>query len=126
MREIGGKTVRFGFISPSGNFFAGFFRSMSETLSEWGLACPEMPGFCGWVVRCLTGGWAAAGATSVFSPFLAFDATSAGFSGAMVLRPAPKAFEAGLRVAVLLLVFVAIVVPLKSRSWLKRPQTEPC
>jgi hypothetical protein len=42
----------------------------------------------------------------------------------VVLRPA--ALAAGLRVAVLLLAFVAIVVPLKFRSWLKRPQTEPC
>ncbi len=33
MREIGGKTVRFGFTSPSSVFFLGFFRSMSETLS---------------------------------------------------------------------------------------------
>jgi len=32
---------------------------------------------------------------------------------------------AGLRVAVLLLVFVAIVVPLKFRSWLERVKPEP-
>jgi hypothetical protein len=33
IREIGGKTVRFGFTSPSSIFLVGFFRSMSETLS---------------------------------------------------------------------------------------------
>jgi hypothetical protein len=75
---MGGKTVRFDFISPSCDFFAGFFRSMSETLSGWGLACPETPGVCDWIV-CLTADGAAAVATSVFSPFLAFDPTSAGF-----------------------------------------------
>ena len=33
MREIGGKTARFGFTSPSPAFLLGFFRSISETLS---------------------------------------------------------------------------------------------
>jgi hypothetical protein len=33
IREIGGKTVRFGFTSPSSIFLVDFFRSMSETLS---------------------------------------------------------------------------------------------
>src|SRR5438046_6945333 len=33
MREIGGKTSRFGFGSPCSAFLLGFFRSMSETLS---------------------------------------------------------------------------------------------
>jgi hypothetical protein len=33
MREIGGKTSRFGFASLSSAFLRGFFRSMSETLS---------------------------------------------------------------------------------------------
>jgi hypothetical protein len=33
IREIGGKTARFGFTSPSAIFLVGFFRSISETLS---------------------------------------------------------------------------------------------
>ena len=33
MREIGGRTSRFGFTSPSSAFLRGFFLSMSEMLS---------------------------------------------------------------------------------------------
>src|SRR5438309_6901033 len=53
-----------------------------------------------------------ASASDFFFEILAFDA--AGLGAAVVLR------TAGLRATVLLLVFVAIVVPLKFRSWLKR------
>src|SRR6516162_6441405 len=107
MREIGGKTVRLGFISLSCEFFAGFLRSMSETVSGWGLACAETSIFSCSVAPCLTGGGAACGAMSVSSCFLVFNATLAGFWGAVLLRA--DLTGAGLGVAVLPLVFVAIV-----------------
>ncbi len=77
----------------------------------------------GWAC-CVADAVASAGAAESFFASLGLGVTSAGFSGAVVLRPA--ALGAALRVAVLLLVFVAIVFPLKFRSWLKRPRTEPC
>ncbi len=114
MREIGGKTARFGFTSPSSGFLLVFFRSMSETLSaSWlgGLAVSGadsegggVPGF-------------GAGATSSFN----FCFGSFVFAEAAGLRAAAVSRAAGLRVAVLLLVLVAIVVRLKFRSWLELP-----
>ena len=80
---------------------------MSETVSGCGVACRETSGFSGWLLSCFAGAVGSAGAAGPFFGTLAFGATWAGFSGAVVLRPA--ALAAGLRVAVLLLAFVAIV-----------------
>ena len=85
------------------------------------MTCPETSDFSGWFLSGVADG--SAGAAGPFFGGLAFGAMSPGLSGAVVFRAA--ALWAGLRVAVLLLVFVAIVLPLKFRSWLKRPQTEP-
>jgi hypothetical protein len=113
MREIGGKTARFGFTSPSSAFLLGFFRSMSETLSASrveGRAVSDVD-FEGGGVPGL-----AAGATSSFIfCFGSFALAAAGLRAAAVPR------AAGLRVAVLLLVFVAIVVRLKFCSWPELP-----
>src|SRR5262249_56832993 len=55
IREIGGKTARFVLISPSGDFFAGRFRSISETLSGCGVAWPGTSGFFALLLRRLAG-----------------------------------------------------------------------
>ena len=114
MREIGGKTARFGLISPSSVFLLGFFRSMSETLSasrfEGGAV--SATGFETGAVRGFV-----AGATSPFS----FCFGSFALTAAAGLRAAGVPRVAGLRVAVLLLVFVAIVVRLKFCSWPELP-----
>ena len=130
MREIGGKTVRLVFGSPSSVFLRGFFLSMSETLST---SCPgggaDRGSDCfGEITRDLPAevACALAGATSLFNSFfgtLDFPAAT-GLSAAVVLRAA--ACAAGLRLAVLLPVFVAITLPSKFRSWLKLPKREPC
>jgi hypothetical protein len=115
MREIGGKTARFGFASPSSAFLVGFFRSMSETLSASRLE-GRAGGASGFEAGALRG--FAAGATSSFSfcfESFALAAVAVGLRAAGVPRAAV------LRVAVLLLVFVAIVVRLKFCSWLERP-----
>src|SRR2546430_1908491 len=111
MREMGGKTSRFVFTSPSSAFLRGFFLSMRDTLSaSWRTA----GAVCGATV-------VDDGSASVFSLFFGtLDAGAvAGLWAAAVLR------TAGLRTAVLLLVFVAIVVLLKFRSWLERVNPEP-
>ena len=127
MREIGGKTSRLLLPSPSSAFFRGFFLSMRETRST---SCRGAEGVCR-VTFGVDGSWesglaegaasACAEAASVFSFFVeAFGFASAiGFWAASVLR------AADLRVAVLLLVFVAIAVPLKFRSWPERVKPEP-
>jgi hypothetical protein len=71
MREIGGKTARLGFTSPSSTFFRGFFLSMSETLSCSWLGAGVGSVF-GESVRDLAGTAASAcpGATSRFGSFL--------------------------------------------------------
>jgi hypothetical protein len=114
MREIGGKTVRFGFISPSSVFLLGFFRSMSETLSASRLEGRALSaaGFDTGAVRGFV-----AGATSAFS----FCFGSFVLAAAAGLRAAGVPRADGLRVAVLLLVFVAIVVRLKFCSWPELP-----
>ena len=114
MREIGGKTARFGFASPSAVFLLGFFRSISETLSasrvEWRAVSGadsesgRVPGL-------------SAGATSSFI----FCFGSFAFAGTAALRAAADPRAGGLRAAVLLLVFVAIVVRLKFCSWPELP-----
>jgi hypothetical protein len=116
MREIGGKTVRLGFISPSSTFLPGFFRSMSETLSASRLegravigAAFEDGALCG------LAGLAATAASFIFS-FGCFV-----FAAAAGLRAVALPRAADLRVAVLLLVFVAIVVFLKFCSWPELP-----
>lgn len=121
MREIGGKTSRLGFTSPSSVFLRGFFLSMSETLScSWlggGAVCGSAFVGSGRGLAPPTA-WGCSGATSRFSSFLgSFVFGSAAGLRAAVLRAAASA--AGLRVAVLLLVFVAIVDPSKFRSWLE-------
>src|SRR5712692_1122284 len=110
MREMGGKTSRFVFTSPSSVFLRGFFLSMRDTLSaSWrgaGAVCGATFADDGSAARSLTGAPAPAcgGAASVFSFFFGtLDAGSAaGLWAAVVLR------AAGLR-AVLLLVFVAML-----------------
>ena len=114
MREIGGKTARFGFTSPASAFLLGFFLSMSETLSASRVEGPAVSG---------------ADFESGGVPGLAADATSSfifcfgsyALAGAAGLRAAAVPRAAGLRVAVLLLVFVAIVVRLKFCSWPELP-----
>ena len=100
---MGGKTARFGFTSLSSAFLLGFFRSMSETLSaSWlgGLAVSDADSEGGGVRGFATG------ATSSFNFCFGSFVLAAACAG---LRAAvPRAV--GLRVAVLLLVFVAIVV----------------
>ena len=114
MRDIGGKTARFGFTSPSSAFLFGFFRSISETLSA-----SRVEG------RVFSGADFGAGG----APDLAAGATSSFIfcfgSVALVVAPGLRAAAiprvACLRVAVLLLVFVAIVVRLKFCSWPELP-----
>jgi hypothetical protein len=102
MREIGGKTARLGFTSPSSAFLLGFFRSMSETLSA---SRGEGGAVSGADFEGGTGGLAAGPTSSFNFCFGSFAlAVPAGLRAAVVAR------AAGLRVAVLLLVFVAIVV----------------
>jgi len=114
MREIGGKTVRFGFTSPSSVFLLGLFRSMSETLSASRLEGRAVSGadFEGEGVRGF-----AAGATSSF--IFCFGSFALALAAGLEAAAVPRA--AGLRVAVLLLVFVAIVVRLKFCSWPELP-----
>jgi hypothetical protein len=114
IREIGGKTARFGFTSPSSVFLLRFFRSMSETLSASRVEGRAVSGadFESEGVRGLAGG-----ATSSFI----FCFGSFVFAAAAGLREAAVPRAAGLRVAVLLLVFVAIVVRLKFCSWPELP-----
>ena len=113
MREIGGKTVRFGFTSPSSVFLAGVFRSMSETLSASRVERRAISG-----VDEGTDGvpGLAVGPTSSF--IFCFGSFAFPADG---LRAAGPPRAAGLRVAVLLLVFVAIVVRLKFCSWPELP-----
>ena len=108
MREIGGKTARFGFASPSAVFLLGFFRSISETLSA-----SRVEG------RALSGADFESGGV----PGLSTGATSSFIFcfGTAALRAAADPRAAGLRAAVLLLVFVAIVVRLKFCSWPELP-----
>ena len=114
MREIGGKTARFGFTSLSSAFLLGFFRSMSETLSASRIGGRAVSGsdFDGGGVCDL-----ALGATSSFI----FCFGSFVLAAAVGLRAAAVPRATGLRVAALLLVFVAIVVRLKFCSWLELP-----
>ena len=114
MREIEGKTSRFGFTSLSSAFLLGFFRSMSETLSASRVEGRAVsgPDFDGGGVCDL-----APGATSSFI----FCFGSFVLAAAVGLRPAAVPRATGLRVAVLLLVFVAIVVRLKFCSWPELP-----
>jgi hypothetical protein len=114
IREMGGKTARFGFTSPSSVFLLGFFRSMSETLSASRVEGRSVSGadFESEGVRGLAGG-----ATSSFN----FCFGSFVLAAAAGLRAAAVPRAAGLRVAVLLLVFVAIVVRLKFCSWPELP-----
>jgi hypothetical protein len=115
MREMGGKTARFGFTSPSSVFLLGLFRSMSETLSASRLEGRAVSGadFEG------AGGVRgfAAGATSSF--IFRFESFALAAAAGLEAAAVPRA--AGLRVAVLLLVFVAIVVRLKFCSWPELP-----
>jgi hypothetical protein len=112
--EIGGKTARFGFVSPSWVFLLGFFRSISETLSASRTGCRGVSGadFAAEGVAVLP-----ADATSSFI-FCFGSFVLAEVAG---LRAVALPRAAGLRVAVLLLVFVAIVVRLKFCSWLELP-----
>jgi hypothetical protein len=114
MREIGGKTARFGFTSPSSTFLVGFFRSISETLSASRLEgrAVSAAGFEAGAVRGFV-----AGATASFS----FCFGGFVLAAAAGLRVAGVPRAAGLRVAVLLLVFVGIVVRLKFCSWPELP-----
>ena len=121
MREMGGRTSGFVFTSPSSVFLRGFFVSMRDTLpASWrgaGAVCGATFADDGSAARSLTGAPAppCGGSASVFRFFFETLDTgaAAGLWTAAVLR------AAGLR-AGLLLVFVAIVVPLKFRSWLER------
>ena len=125
IREMGGKTLRLVFGSASSVFFRDFFRSINETLStSWGRAgAVRGSDSCGGVTADLPAAVVAAlpRETSLFTSFFGtFDlGAAADLSAAVVLRSA--AWAAGLRLAVLLLVFVAIVIRSKFRSWLKRP-----
>jgi hypothetical protein len=114
MREIGGKTARFGFASLSAVFLLGFFRSISDTLSASRVEGRTLSG-----ADSERGGVAglSAGATSSFI----FCFGSFALAGTAALRAAADPRAAGLRVAVLLLVFVAIVVRLKFCSWPELP-----
>jgi hypothetical protein len=76
---MGGRMVRFVFTSPSGDFFAGRFRSISETVSGCGVASREPSGFSGSLLSCFAGAVGSAGAAGPFFGTLAFGATSAGF-----------------------------------------------
>ena len=116
---------RFVFGLPSSAFLRGLFLSISETLScSWtGAGVRRASLFCGGV-----GDLAAAEAEAVCSVnffFWTFDLDSTAGLGAAVVFRGP-AGVAGLRVAVLLLVFVAIVVRSKFRSWLEHLKPEPC
>jgi hypothetical protein len=103
IREIGGRTVVFLFISPSPDFCFGFFSSISETVStsrragdgDFGATLGAGAAATGGAVACLGSGSFFFGAT--------FDLTAAGLAAA--------AFRAaGFFVAVLLVDFVAISV----------------
>jgi hypothetical protein len=114
MREMGGKTARFGFTSSSSAFLLVFFRSMSETLAASRLEGRAVSG-----ADFETGGVRgfAAGATSSFN----FCFGSFVLAAAAGLRAAAVPPPAGFRGAVLLLVFVAIVVRIKFCSWPELP-----
>jgi hypothetical protein len=114
MREIGGKTARFGFTSSASAFLLGFFLSMSETLSASRVEARAVSGadFESGGVRGLAGG-------ATFSFIFCFG--SFVFAASAGLRVAAVSRAAGLRVVVLLLVFVAIVVRLKFCSWPELP-----
>ena len=114
IREIGGKTARFGFTSLSAIFLVGFFRSISETLSA-----SRVEGRAVAVSDFESGGVPALsiGATSSFT----FCFGSFAFAGTAALRAPADPRAAGLWAAVLLLVFVAIVVRLKFCSWPELP-----
>src|SRR5438876_6614765 len=104
MREIGGRTSRFVFTSPSSAFLRGFFLSMSEMLStSWrGAGATSAVTFADGGCGGFAGAPAdSASSSSFFFEVLAFEA--GGLWAAAALR------AAGLRVAVLLLVFVASV-----------------
>jgi hypothetical protein len=114
MREMGGKTAPFGFTSPSSVFLLAPFRSMSETLSASRLEGRAVSGadFEGGGVRGFV-----AGAT--FSFIFCFGSFALAAAAGLEAAAIPRA--AGLRIAVLLLVFVAIVVRLKFCSWPELP-----
>src|SRR6266446_9256103 len=111
MREMGGKTSRFVFTSPSSVFLRGFCLSMRDTLSaSWrgaGAVCGATFADDGSAARSLTGAPAppCGGSASVFSFFFETldTGSAAGLWAAVVLR------AADLRAAVLLLVFVAML-----------------
>jgi hypothetical protein len=102
-----------------------FFRSINEMLSISWVRAGAVRGSdsCGGVTPDLPAPVAAAlpRGMSLFTSFFGiFDlGAAAGLSAAVFFRSA--ACAAGLRLAVLLLVFVAIVIRSKFRSWLKRP-----
>jgi hypothetical protein len=79
IREIGGRTVRFVLVSPSCVFFVGRFRSINETVSGCGVACPETSGFSDWLLSCFAEALGSAEAAVPFPGSLVFAATSAGF-----------------------------------------------
>lgn len=122
---MGGKTSRLVFGSASSVFLRDFFRSINETLStSWVRAGADRGSdSCDGVTPDLLAPVAAAlpREMSLFTSFFGiFDFGAAdGLWAAVVLRSA--ACAAGLRLAVLLLIFVAIVIRSKFRSWLKRP-----
>ena len=126
MREIGGKMSRFSFGFPSSVFLRGFFLSISETLSCSCAGAEVRRGspFCDGGVGDLAAVEAeAVSPANFFFWTLDLDST-AGLETAVVFRG--PAGVAGLRVAVLLLVFVAIVVRPKFRSWLEHFKPKPC
>jgi hypothetical protein len=114
MREIGGKTLRFGFTSPSAAFLLGFFRSISETLSASRLDGRSVSGAD-------FDGAGMAGVVAGAASSLNFCLGSFVLAAADGLRAAGVPGAPGLRVAVLLLVLLAIVLPLKFCSWPELP-----
>jgi hypothetical protein len=117
MREIGGKTSRLVPPSPSSAFFRGFFLSMRETRSTSWRGAEAVSGVTFGLTGC--GVWAFSAAAEPVSAF-SFLVETLGFAAAIGFWAASALRAAGLRVAVLLLVFVAIAVSLKFRSWPER------
>src|SRR4030095_4365254 len=96
--------------------------SMRETRSTSWRGAEAASGVTFGVAGC--GAWAFSGAAEPASAF-SFLVETFGFAAALGFWAASVLRAAGLRVAVLLLVFVAIAVPLKFRSWPERVKPEP-
>ena len=115
MREIGGKTARFGFTIAVCDLFSRFF-----SIDQRNALCFASRRASSYPARILRAEGCPACPPARHPP-LVFCFGSFAFAGTAALRAAADPRAAGLRAAVLLLVFVAIVVRLKFCSWPELP-----